>query len=470
MRGKHVANASLHPSTGSGSNEFLPPPKSLVPRPSNPVPLMPIQFLANLVLLATAFFLSWQTRYIASEPLLNGGVWEYGKISFYVVEIFVIVAALLRGWPKLREAGFVSLLRFGVFLGAAFLSVGASSALPVSIAAVTHLLIAGLLFLLVLDERLSRESLARAFVLGLLPGAFLGLFQVASGISPAASWMGLASHMASDSGVSVVAVHGVRILRAYGFLPHPNIFGGYLVMGTFLAVWLSTKEKAYVWRFIATILALVLVLTFSRSAWLGLGLGLAGAYLAYEAWQKNAMRIFVKAWSVPVIAILLTSLCFFGAIATRTFQGGEAVLENRSVSERVTGYHEAVALIAHHPLTGVGIGAFTSALSEVRPDEPSWSYQPVHNTPLLILAELGPLGLITCLWWLLSVVKPHTSVNKKEAAMGRALLLALSIPFLFDHYLFSGWWGVSLAVFTIAFALRFFLAEEEVDYSRANGE
>lgn len=429
---------------------------------------MPVQLLANALLLLALFFLSWQTRLIVAEPLLNGGVWEYGKISFYLLEFVIVAAALLRGWPKLREAGFVSLLRFGVFLGAVFLSVGSSQALSVSVVAVTHLLIAGLLFLLVLDERLSKKTIAQAFVLGLLPGVILGIFQVVTGTSPALSWFGLASHVASDPGVSVVAVEGTRILRAYGFLPHPNVFGGYLAIGLLLSVWISKDERTIFWSAVSALLGVGLVLTFSRSAWLGVLFG-AGVLL-YHVWKTKDVRTWVRVSGAPVMAIVLTALCFFGAISTRTFSGGDAPLEQRSVSERVSGYQEAVQVFLQHPIVGSGIGAYTVALTQLRPNDPSWSYQPVHNTLLLLLSEVGLLGVIVSVWWGMSIVKPHTPLSPSQAPLGYALLLTLLPPFLFDHYLFSGWWGIVFLLFVLALASRFFLAEEKMDHSDAKGE
>ena len=79
--------------------------------------------------------------------------------------------------------------------------------------------------------RVSSRTVATWFVISLLPHAFLGIWQYASQEIVAMTWFGIAAQDPSVAGVSVVEAGPMRVLRAYGGFPHPNIFGGWLAMG-----------------------------------------------------------------------------------------------------------------------------------------------------------------------------------------------------------------------------------------------
>ncbi|MFC1788242.1 O-antigen ligase family protein [Patescibacteria group bacterium] len=53
--------------------------------------------------------------------------------------------------------------------------------------------------------------------------------------------------------------------------------------------------------------------------------------------------------------------------------------------------------MSKNPITGVGVSGYTFVLSELKPDQRVWAYQPIHNSFLLILAEVGLLGLLALL-------------------------------------------------------------------------
>ena len=55
---------------------------------------------------------------------------------------------------------------------------------------------------------------------------------------------------------------------------------------------------------------------------------------------------------------------------------------------------KAKEIIKDNWLIGVGIGNYTFALRAKYPEIKVWELQPVHNTYLLILAELGVVGFL----------------------------------------------------------------------------
>ena len=75
------------------------------------------------------------------------------------------------------------------------------------------------------------------------------------------------------------------------------------------------------------------------------------------------------------------------------------------------------------------------ALQKIKPNQWVWAYQPVHNWYLLTLGELGVMGLL-----LLLILLFH--FFKSAGAASRSLLILLLTIGLFDHYLWSLYFGL----------------------------
>ncbi|MEA3249922.1 MAG: hypothetical protein U9Q03_06260, partial [Patescibacteria group bacterium] len=93
----------------------------------------------------------------------------------------------------------------------------------------------------------------------------------------------------------------------------------------------------------------------------------------------------------------------------------------------------------------------------------AWDYQYVHNAPLLVAVETGFFGIIawTVFTWLLILVACRTA--KREAGPGwipfLPALAVLAVAGLFDHFVWSSWFGqlmfwliAALAVTSAAFS------------------
>ena len=174
------------------------------------------------------FLLPWQTRWIFSEQHLQGEVWEYGKLSLYGVELLMGILFLLRA-KKIRWSP--TLLVPIVITGSTlFLSLFFSEHKFISLVTIGHIVFIVGFVLCLLCKDLSLSAMLKAFFVGLIIPCFLGWFQVLTGSSPVFSWLGLAGQNTATLGTSVVEISSERLLRAYGSFPHPNIFGGYLVL------------------------------------------------------------------------------------------------------------------------------------------------------------------------------------------------------------------------------------------------
>ena len=154
-----------------------------------------------------------------------------------------------------------------------------------------------------------------------------------------------------------------------------------------------------------------------------------------------------------LVTLIATTLIFNAAVIAR-FQPSLR-LEAKSITERQSSYGLVWPVFATNPITGVGIGGYTPALAQLQPNQPVWFYQPVHNTYFLILAELGLLGLVLWLVWLVTILNEIWSVHKTTGGIFAITLgSALAIIALFDHYLWSSWPGLALSAFVIALAIR----------------
>lgn len=229
--------------------------------------------ITNKILYLVLFLLPWQSRYIFSDVLILGDVTEYGKLSVYAVEVLLLVIILLRGKPRPIWGSENVIKSIYLLLGAAFFSLTFSNEYNVGLNHVMHLIFAAGLFITLCDERTDVDNSVIAFVAGLCIPAVLGVIQVLTGFSFASTLLGMSFLDAAVSGVSVIEQQGVRLLRAYGSFSHPNIFGGYMAVALICLAWLVrfvSKKVLYITTIPVVLFSSVLILTFSRSAWLGL--------------------------------------------------------------------------------------------------------------------------------------------------------------------------------------------------------
>ena len=125
-------------------------------------------------------------------------------------------------------------------------------------------------------------------------------------------------------------------------------------------------------------------------------------------------------------------------------------LEQRSVSERVRGYSDAWQVFTHYPLLGTGMQNYTVALSKINPGQPNYTYQPVHNTFLLLFLELGILGTAVVFFVFKKRLKQFFHYLFNEASPLTVAMLAMFVVFgLLDHYLWSLHGGLFLWILLI---------------------
>lgn len=434
--------------------------------------------LASFLTYLCLFFLPWQTVWIYDSvspspltPLLMGEG-EYWKLTHYAVQLLIIIAVLVRGRFKVSPAGTKIIKVAWLFFTAVLLSCVLSVNWYLSSAFLFHLFFALLLFWLLFDERISARKAVWFFVGGLAAPALLGWWQVLTNGSPTSTLFGLTEHLAAVPGTSVVEMAGDRLLRAYGTFAHPNIFGGYLAavmaaivfqsssVGTTRELsppsrpWLSLRAITIIKMIVIAITAATLVITFSRSAWLALLFGIISFFVVSAVARKKISRRFVAGLVVVAVSFVLSVAFFHNAVFARIVPIER--LEAKSLIERQSEYQTILEMVKINPFTGIGPGAYTWALAEKYPDQPVWSYQPMHNSILLLFAELGLLGfvfLVNFLWSIFKAIQQNPSVLQGLNALTPPIAVLTTLSLL-DHYLWSQWAGLALAAVVLAIFTR----------------
>jgi len=112
-------------------------------------------------------------------------------------------------------------------------------------------------------------------------------------------------------------------------------------------------------------------------------------------------------------------------------------------------------VVSGNVLNGVGVGNYVVALENEYPGREVYAYQPVHNVYLLILGEIGIIGVLFILLWAASIDRYNYSQIPRVPAVGAlAMGNAILVIGFFDHYIWSLWPGLALLAFVMAMTLR----------------
>lgn len=358
----------------------------------------------NTIPFAVGLALPWQTVLIFSKPN-----------EFAVVQLFGWQIVILAWWWRQgRPEAWGMAAALGAFSVPALFLADPGSAVWHATALAVGVMVYGVVRGLPAGERI---WLHRGLAVGFMPVLMLAFWQVTVGGSPASTALGLAERSAQRLGEGVVMVDGERVLRAYSTFAHPNIFAAWSVL--MVALGLRARERWGKWLMVAGIVGVLV--SASRAG--VLALGLVALWYAVERRNRGALL-----WPTAVImvVVLWVAIAFMPKMLMSVRGGG--ALEERSITERQAQTAQAVALLSspRTALLGTGVGQSTLVQEKQNPGQPTYVYQPVHNTALLILIELGiPLTLLlAALAW-------------QERARIPVALAVLAPFFAVDHFLWT---------------------------------
>ena len=212
------------------------------------------------------------------------------------------------------------------------------------------------------------------------------------------AWLGESRLVVGNSGVATFSSGGVKLLRAYGPYGHPNMLGGASLIGCLLLTplllkfWsLPRQQLIFLLCAVATLL-LALLLSFSRTAWLGaLVWTLTVAFFFFQGRFSERPRppTLFRYFLLPLLIIVMT-------LSPLMFQRSLDPGSESSV-ERIRGVSYALTIIGDQSSGfGFGVGSYPAVLSAFLSKNniqvPLWEVTSVHSVPLLVLLELGYLG------------------------------------------------------------------------------
>jgi O-antigen ligase len=260
----------------------------------------------------------------------------------------------------------------------------------------------------------------------------------------------------SMRGASVVQLtNGLRVLRAYGTLPHPNILGGFIFFALLgpASLFLASKRPNYSVLILLCLGIILIGLTFSRSAWLALIAFVMVLVLKSKHFSRYRLYLLLAtiAWTFTLTIYLTRNLVFTRisnqATPTETISSvGRSWLAEQSLN-----------MIRQHPITGVGIGSFIIELSQTAAE--GAPIEPVHNVILLITAELGIVGLLLFIGFLIFIALYIYKANSPKAILAGATLTGLGVISLFDHY----FWTLAPGRVMLALALGLWVGQVSHD-------
>ncbi len=389
--------------------------------------------------------LPWQTRYILfSLPTPEAGYQtEWGIYAIYASWILIIIAwvfSLSRTAPRV-------VVPKSVWLILALL------VLPIVLTHTTYSLqfLAQLIALVLLVDALRRNHVSRAdasawFLLSLVPHILLAVTQFDTQSISANKWLGISAQNPIESGVSVIG--DSRVLRAYAGFSHPNIAGMWFALGLGASLWLLRRSEIR-WQIIlawlmCAALPIGIVLTFSRSAWLT-------TFVIVALFLAKILRRPIDVYALrSIILVILCTLIGIIPVLPLVMSRANTVpsIENQSLEERSATWKNIWPVIGQSPIIGHGLGSSAKIMSIN-----GLGNQPPHALPLVVLLEVGLMGLCVLGITLLLLWRAGDTIT-------RCLLIALSIPALTDHYLWSLWSGQILATFCM---IWFFLIRRSID-------
>jgi O-antigen ligase len=309
-------------------------------------------------------------------------------------------------------------------------------------------LLAFVLYLALVQMDVPSEKVTLIFLGGLAVHAVIGLAQVLH-----QGAIGLPGELIpgwDQSRVAAIQIGDQWWLRAYGLTFHPNVFGGFMMVGLILGLPMLRRPTFIpLWM----LFFLGLLFSFSRSALMATMLILP-LFAGWMIWRRENMRRPV----LIAVGLLLFLGMIFSLLQFEQIQARLSVFTLSSERGSWLGRGELIATafraIESRPLTGLGAGNFPLAVLLTDIQEIPHA---VHNIPLLLAAEIGIVGGLVWLWLWLWPGYTLAALNKSADPRLISLIgswMALGIVGLWDFYPWGLNAGRLLAVTLIAWTSR----------------
>ena len=190
-----------------------------------------------------------------------------------------------------------------------------------------------------------------------------------------------------------------------------------------------------------------MLMSFSKSTFLSFLVG--ASIFALITWREKLEKVVLWygiSWIIVTVLILTSYMDLYSARSD--FSGR---LEVYSTAQRLSQVEEAFSVIATQPL--LGVGGYVQYLMEALPGRDAWLYQAVHNTPLLILAEIGLVGMVLTVVLLMMALRTLCTQQQRFSQTQKVAMVLLTMLMAhaqFDHWQWSSHLGIVLIIFLSA--------------------
>jgi hypothetical protein len=226
------------------------------------------------------------------------------------------------------------------------------------------------------------------------------------------------------TGTSVLWSNDEVWVRGYGLTAHPNVLGGMLAVLLLVLLPQLRRHRGRQQALLAvglTVGILGLLVSFSRTGWLAF----LGGSIYWVATEGDRKRVWAQRAVWLPLLIVPIFLVFYHDLILSRWTHLDTAIEARSIQERVRDAQVALELIGTYPWQGVGAGNGLAAAQAVRADAGT-----VHNVLLLVMMEIGIVGGVC---WLLFMLAPLLPFGFGRAVSPyRPAWIGLLIAGLFD--------------------------------------
>ena len=239
----------------------------------------------------------------------------------------------------------------------------------------------------------------------------------------------------TGSGLDTFGIHG----RIYGTFAHPNVLAFFILFLLFLFLQFTFFEPNKFWkenkkiRLITLIsLLFLLLMTYTRISIIALILFLFIIILLKK--QKTAIMYFVS--FLFLLSLFFPLVNYLQKNTDINPQNSQLIarLTSRdedadSIAWRLALIRESIPIISYKPLFGYGYGTFPLVWSENRNESHLWDDSAeAHNDYLRITLELGTVGLVLYIIFLLTLLKSFY-FNIKNPKTNNVYIFAWLIAF-----------------------------------------
>lgn len=347
-----------------------------------------------------------QTVYIVSDVVIGTSVSQFEKGQIYGGTVYLIVTGIVLLIAKKDAWIYGAKKNKGTLLLGALLVISLCFPWTQSKLAIMSDVVAVGLWIFLLREEKMRAHFVTVYRWGLCVLVGMGLLQVLTGTVIGSTLWGIAEKNSAEAGVAVVQFNEMRILRAYGFLEHPNNFGAYALL-----LWMLSRSLL------------------GRKKTVFLSVAVVGIVISLSRTTILSWMIVGGMWWIVGVGALVVVVRF-----------KDYFLET-SIGERITQLQQWSEMYKTFAWEGTGVGNYATYVRHYFGVTQGYAVHVVHNTVLLVLSEVG----------LIKVIAGYAILRKKiEVSALRFFIIPLPM-LLFDHFLYathSGrlWW-IGFAVF-----------------------